>query len=347
MPGHQATLLEAIEASNVLDMQMALPLVGRRTADLASVRCFASLGPGGAHLVPPSSPQSFVSLVLILLIHLVLSFSSFSDFSAFSSLSSLSSFSFSSFSSLSSLSSLVPLCLLASLSLPSRPSPRQQNTHTGLPSNSTVLAFSGRPPGCLQGLADAARDGCWHAGRRHHEGQRGRRRDADRPGCGRVHTPLLAILNPEPTPPSFPMVATRLPNAERGPLPLLFLFLAVGNGPDQRTCQKRPSIRPSLLLLSPLPLPLLFAQKLLLNHGSRVAERPRAGADVLHRDQTGRSLVLIAARNLNAQMVALLVHRAALAVGETVILLHPPLPLAGVSIGTERGRQQNDSLANG
>ena len=36
-----------------------------------------------------------------------------------------------------------------------------------------------------------------------------------------------------------------------------------------------------------------------------------------------------------------------LAVGETVILLHPPLHLAGVSIATERERQQNDSLANG
>ena len=36
-----------------------------------------------------------------------------------------------------------------------------------------------------------------------------------------------------------------------------------------------------------------------------------------------------------------------LAVGETVILLHPPLPLVGVSIAMERDRQQNDSLANG
>ena len=36
-----------------------------------------------------------------------------------------------------------------------------------------------------------------------------------------------------------------------------------------------------------------------------------------------------------------------LAVGETVILLHPPLPQTGVSIGIERGCQQNDSLANG
>ena len=34
-------------------------------------------------------------------------------------------------------------------------------------------------------------------------------------------------------------------------------------------------------------------------------------------------------------------------VGETVILLHPPLPLSGVSIRMERERQQNDSLANG
>ena len=37
-----------------------------------------------------------------------------------------------------------------------------------------------------------------------------------------------------------------------------------------------------------------------------------------------------------------------LAVGETVILPHPPLPLVGVSIAMERGRQQNDrTLADG
>ena len=36
-----------------------------------------------------------------------------------------------------------------------------------------------------------------------------------------------------------------------------------------------------------------------------------------------------------------------LAVGETVILLHPPLPLAGVSTVMERERQQNDRLVNG
>ena len=36
-----------------------------------------------------------------------------------------------------------------------------------------------------------------------------------------------------------------------------------------------------------------------------------------------------------------------LAVGETVILLHPLLPSVGVSIWMERGCQQNDSLADG
>ena len=36
-----------------------------------------------------------------------------------------------------------------------------------------------------------------------------------------------------------------------------------------------------------------------------------------------------------------------LAPDETVILLHPPLPLVGVSIAMERERQQNDSLARG
>ena len=38
---------------------------------------------------------------------------------------------------------------------------------------------------------------------------------------------------------------------------------------------------------------------------------------------------------------------ASLAVGETVILLHPPLPLVGVSIWMQRECQQNDSFANG
>ena len=35
------------------------------------------------------------------------------------------------------------------------------------------------------------------------------------------------------------------------------------------------------------------------------------------------------------------------AVDETITLLHPPLPLAGVSIVMERGCQSNDSLVNG
>ena len=35
------------------------------------------------------------------------------------------------------------------------------------------------------------------------------------------------------------------------------------------------------------------------------------------------------------------------AVGETVILLHPPLPLVGVSMETTRECQQNDSFADG
>ena len=39
--------------------------------------------------------------------------------------------------------------------------------------------------------------------------------------------------------------------------------------------------------------------------------------------------------------------RAALAIGETVILLHPPLPLVGVSIDMARECQQFDSLADG
>ena len=38
---------------------------------------------------------------------------------------------------------------------------------------------------------------------------------------------------------------------------------------------------------------------------------------------------------------------ARVAVGETVILLHPLLPLVGFSIWMERGCQQNDSLADG
>ena len=39
--------------------------------------------------------------------------------------------------------------------------------------------------------------------------------------------------------------------------------------------------------------------------------------------------------------------RPSLTAGETVILLHPRLPSVGVSIWTERGCQQNESLAAG
>ena len=39
--------------------------------------------------------------------------------------------------------------------------------------------------------------------------------------------------------------------------------------------------------------------------------------------------------------------RPRLAVGETVILLHPPLPLLGVSTGIQMGRQQSDSFVDG
>ena len=43
-----------------------------------------------------------------------------------------------------------------------------------------------------------------------------------------------------------------------------------------------------------------------------------------------------------------LLDRPHLAVGESsVILLRPPLPSVGVPIWTQRGRQQNDSLADG
>ena len=37
-------------------------------------------------------------------------------------------------------------------------------------------------------------------------------------------------------------------------------------------------------------------------------------------------------------------RRCLLPVGETAILLHPPLPVVGVSIAMKRERQQNDSL---
>ena len=40
-------------------------------------------------------------------------------------------------------------------------------------------------------------------------------------------------------------------------------------------------------------------------------------------------------------------HGLQVAIGETFILLHLSLPSVGGSIGIERGRQQNDNLADG
>ena len=53
------------------------------------------------------------------------------------------------------------------------------------------------------------------------------------------------------------------------------------------------------------------------------------------------------AHRLHPQLEPLGRGRCHLAIGETVILLHPLLPLVGVSIGMESERQQNDSLADG
>ena len=49
---------------------------------------------------------------------------------------------------------------------------------------------------------------------------------------------------------------------------------------------------------------------------------------------------------LGKEQVKTAALKAATAPDETVILLHPPLPLVGVSIVMERERQQNDSLVN-
>ena len=57
-----------------------------------------------------------------------------------------------------------------------------------------------------------------------------------------------------------------------------------------------------------------------------------------------RELVYEAMGSLPDIMAVATAH---LAVGETVILLHPPLVVVGVSIGMEREHQQNDSLTDG
>ena len=56
----------------------------------------------------------------------------------------------------------------------------------------------------------------------------------------------------------------------------------------------------------------------------------------------------MAAQVCNGDGLGLAMSGSQVAVGESsFIMLHPPLPLVGVSIGMERERQQNDSLANG
>ena len=69
--------------------------------------------------------------------------------------------------------------------------------------------------------------------------------------------------------------------------------------------------------------------------------------DIVHvevRRRSGHRLPALGSlRRLLAEQEVL----ARLAVGETVVLLHPPLPLVGVSMAMERERQQNDSLVNG
>ena len=70
-----------------------------------------------------------------------------------------------------------------------------------------------------------------------------------------------------------------------------------------------------------------------------------------HRGHAGRAVLSLEPLDHDVSMppppVLSVVHRHHLAGGEAFILLHPPLPFVGVSIGIERGRQQNGSLANG
>ena len=61
--------------------------------------------------------------------------------------------------------------------------------------------------------------------------------------------------------------------------------------------------------------------------------------DGVEAGEAAASGLLVVVRGVRAA-----VRGAHLAVDETVILLHPPLPLVGVSIAMERERQQNDGL---
>ena len=101
----------------------------------------------------------------------------------------------------------------------------------------------------------------------------------------------------------------------------------------------------------PLPPPLLLGQpgRGDLPDGPGVQWRP-AVADLVPQLAVGRRRVQVLGKlggHLLRQPAQLPARRGRLAVGETVILLHPPLPLAGVSIETMRECQQNDGLADG
>ena len=65
--------------------------------------------------------------------------------------------------------------------------------------------------------------------------------------------------------------------------------------------------------------------------------------------EVDRALLLVHAALAHHALVPLAVVEShqRLAVGETVILLHPPLPSVGISIETMRECQQIDSLADG
>ena len=116
---------------------------------------------------------------------------------------------------------------------------------------------------------------------------------------------------------------------------------------DDLTAARRPAtlpcqLPPALCRLPPAACCLPPRPKRLANHLQPGAQARRADAGpVCLLDQEGAARGELVPRDAvqHAGLVA--------AVDETVILLHPPLPLVGVSIVMERERQQNDSLVNG
>ena len=108
--------------------------------------------------------------------------------------------------------------------------------------------------------------------------------------------------------------------------------------------------------------PMASAAVLLRCHG---LQRPEVGEQQLHRRRLPRGAAAAGAdedvvdldvavqqagrdqRGDGLEQLPEHVEQLRLAVGETVILLHPPLPLLGVSIGIKGGCHQNDSLADG